>query len=438
LPAVDVLNGLHPEQVRDKYVLIGTSAAGLLDLRATPFSNVFPGVEVHANVIDNVLAGDPIIYDVFSEIGLTYVLIVVGGLFLTALLAFSSPLAGGLGGFLLLEATIIGNYQFFFLHNKIIGLTYPLLTIAVVFLVVTLFNFFFEGRKKQFISHAFGHYVSPQVVSKLMAHPENLTLAGEEKNLTVMFSDIRGFTSLSERMNSSQLGMFMNRYLTAMSSVVMTKRGTVDKFIGDAIMAIWGAPLDDEDHAANAVRAALEMIKRLQELRWQWEREGLPPIDIGIGINSGIMSVGNFGSAERFDYTVLGDNVNLASRLEGSNKTYGTNVIISEFTRQELGDRFLCRFIDMVRVKGKSKPVRIYEPLVEGEAEEELRQEVASFEKAMDAYHGRRFDQAAMILETLHQTRPCKLYALYRERISAYREQPPPMDWDGGFTFTSK
>ncbi|MDH4322443.1 MAG: CHASE2 domain-containing protein, partial [Desulfobulbaceae bacterium] len=172
LAAIDIINGTRLDQIRDKYVLIGTSAAGLLDLRATPFSNVFPGVEVHANVIDNVLAGDPFVYDVFTEIGITYLLIVGGGLFLTALLAYGSPLAGGLGGFLLLEATIVGNYHLFFLHNKIVGVTFPLLTIAAIFMMVTLFNYFFEGREKRFISLAFGHYVSPQVVNKLMAHPE--------------------------------------------------------------------------------------------------------------------------------------------------------------------------------------------------------------------------------------------------------------------------
>ena len=438
LPAVDVLNGLHREMLRGRYVLIGTSASGLLDLRATPFSNVFPGVEVHANVIDNILAGDPITYDVFTEIGVTSVLIIAGGLFLAALLAYSSPLAGGLGGFLLLSATIAGNYQFFFLHNKIIGLTYPLLTFALVFLVVTLFNYFFEGREKRFIRHAFGHYVSPQVVSKLMDHPENLTLAGQEKNLTVMFSDIRQFTSISENMSPLQLGAFMNRYLTAMSSVVMENRGTVDKFIGDAIMAIWGAPLDDEDHAGNAVRAALEMVRRLEALRPEWEREGLPAIDIGIGINTGTTIVGNFGSQERFDYTVLGDNVNLASRLEGSNKTYGTRIIISEFTREALADRFLCRFIDLVRVKGRLKPVRIYEPLTEGKGDEGLRREVARFAKAMEAYHDQRFEEAALLVEELQRMRPCRLYSLYLERIGACRLQPPPKEWDGVFVFTCK
>ena len=438
ISAIDIINGSKLGQVRDKYVLIGTSAAGLLDLRATPFSNVFPGVEVHANVIDNALANDQFTYDVLTEIGVTYLLIIIGGLFLSALLAYSSPLAGGLGGFLLIEATIIGNYQFFFLNHQIIGVIYPLLTIATIFPVVTLFNYFFEGREKRFISHAFGHYVSPQVVHKLMAHPEDLALSGEDKVLTVLFSDIRGFTTISESMNSSQLALFMNRYLSAMSSVIMSHGGTVDKFIGDAIMAIWGAPLEDKDHAANAVRTALGMIETLHQKLPEWEAAGLPVIDIGIGINTGQMSVGNFGSDERFDYTVLGDAVNLGARLEGSNKEYGTNIIISEYTRKEIGDRFFCRFLDRVKVKGKIEPVNIYEPLKEGRPDEELRHEVATFEQAIQEYHNCNFANAATIFEKLKESHPNKLYSLYLARTREYQKNPPPPDWDGSFTFTTK
>ncbi|MDH4321521.1 MAG: adenylate/guanylate cyclase domain-containing protein, partial [Desulfobulbaceae bacterium] len=307
-----------------------------------------------------------------------------------------------------------------------------------IFMMVTLFNYFFEGREKRFISLAFGHYVSPQVVNKLMAHPENLALSGEEKTLTVLFSDIRGFTSISEQMESSQLALFMNRYLTAMSAVIMEFGGTVDKFIGDAIMAIWGAPLDDDDHAANAVRAALVMMARLRQLDPQWEAEGLPAVNVGIGINTGVMSVGNFGSNERFDYTVLGDAVNLGARLEGSNKEYGTNINISEYTREAIGDRFFCRFIDMVKVKGKHRPVKIYEPLCEGEPDEALRLEVETFEQAISHYHNRDFAAAATIINDLHKKHPAKLYCLYRDRIRNYQENPPPPDWDGSFTFTSK
>ncbi|MDH5525171.1 MAG: adenylate/guanylate cyclase domain-containing protein [Desulfobulbaceae bacterium] len=438
ISAVDILHNKKLDALTGKYVLIGTSAAGLLDLRATPYSSIFPGVEVHANIIDNILANDPFTHDTFTEIGITLTLILVGGLFLSGLLAFGSPVAGGLGGILVVEATIAGNYFLFFKKNELIGLTYPLATIFIIFLVVTLFNYFFEGREKRFISKAFGRYVSPEIVSQLRDHPEKLSLRGDQKNLSVMFSDIRGFTSISEKMNSQELGEFMNIYLTAMSRIVMDNNGTVDKFIGDAVMAIWGAPLDDPKHAAKCVRAAFKMLDRLDELRPGWQKQNLPFIDIGIGINTGIMSVGNFGSEQRFDYTVMGDNVNLASRLEGSNKTYGTNIIISEFTRQALGANFYCRFLDMVRVKGKNLPVTIYEPICEGEPEPHIRQEVEQFEEAMGHYRQRSFTRAEEILKKLSEKKPTKLYSLYLERISYFKNEPPAEDWDGSFTFTTK
>lgn len=438
LSAVDILEGRRLDELRNKYVLIGTSAAGLLDLRATPFSNIYPGVEVHANILDNVIKGDPFSHDFFTELGLTYTLIILGGLFLSALLAYTSALAGGLGGILFIEATVVGNYYLFFKQHELIGVVYPLATVILVFMIVTLFNYFFEGREKRFISKAFGHYVSPQIVEQLTQNPEKLSLKGEQKVLTVLFSDIRGFTSISEKMDSEQLGIFMNEYLTAMSNIIMATKGTVDKFIGDAVMAIWGAPLDDEEHAVHCVRAAFAMIQKLRDLAPQWRDRDLPPIEIGIGINTGLMSVGNFGSEQRFDYTVMGDNVNLASRLEGSNKTYGTNIIISEYTRDVLGDRFFCRFIDMVRVKGKALPVKIYEPICEGEPEPLKKEEVEEFEQAMVFYRIQRFDDAERILTALQAARPARIYQLYLERIALFRQTPPPEEWDGSFTFTFK
>ena len=438
LSAADILAGKGLDRVQGKYVLIGTSAAGLLDLRATPFSNIYPGVEVHAAIIDNILTGDPFTHDIFTEIGITYALLLVGGLGLSALLAYASPLAGGLGGLLLVVATLVGNYLFFFSHNQLLGLSYPLLTILAIFLVVTLFNYFFEGQKKRFISTAFGHYVSPQIVHQLLEHPERLSLQGEQKNLSVLFSDIQGFTSISEKMTSEELGRFMNEYLTAMSRIVLEGKGTVDKFIGDAIMAIWGAPLEDGDHAANCVRAAFRMMKKLETLRADWGKRGLPGVDIRIGINTGIMSVGNFGSDQRFDYTVMGDNVNLASRLEGANKTYGTNIVISEYTRAALGERFYCRFLDLVRVKGKEVPVRIYEPLCEGEPEPELKKKTEDFAEALRHYANREFQEAEEIILSLNKASRLKLYDLYLDRIAHFAISPPPEDWDGSTTFTTK
>lgn len=438
IPAVDILEGRRLDELRDKYLLIGTSAAGLLDLRATPFSSVYPGVEVHANVIDNVLNGDPFSYDYFTELGLTCTLIVLGGLLLTALLAYSSAFAGAMGTIMLIGVTVVGNYSLFFKRHELVGMVYPLATIIMLFVIVTFFNYFYEGREKRFISKAFGRYVSPQVVAQLRANPEQLSLRGEQKELTVLFSDIRGFTTISEGMDSEQLGRFMNEYLTAMSNIVMAHSGTVDKFIGDAVMAIWGAPLHDEAHAVHSVQAAFAMLRKLDELRPLWLARGLPAIDIGIGINTGLMSVGNFGSEQRFDYTVMGDNVNLASRIEGSNKTYGTKIIISEYTREALGDGFYCRFIDLVRVKGKIQPVKLYEPLCAGVPDLKTMKAVDEFELAMSHYRLGHFDEAENILTQLQAAGPAKLYQLYLLRLDHFRTNPPPEDWDGSFTFTSK
>jgi len=429
--AADILQDRHQTVLKDKYVLIGTSATGLFDLVATPFSNAYPGVEVHATVIDNMIALDPFTHDIFTEIGLTYALVVVGGTILILLLVYSGPLQGGLCGLAIILIAVAGNYHFFFLDNVLVGATYPFMSLIAVFIVVTVFNYFYEGREKSFIRSAFGHYVSPQLVNQLIKSPEKLSLKGEQKNLTVLFSDIRGFTTISEQMSSGQLGEFMNEYLTTMSHVIKSHGGTLDKFIGDAIMAIWGAPLDDEDHAARAVRAAMEMMNQLKASQADFAARDLPLIDIGIGINTGIVSVGNFGSRERFDYTVMGDNVNLASRLEGLNKDYGPNIIISEFTKAALGDRFFCRIVDKVQVKGKNKAVVIYEPLVEGEPDETLRREVEVFDSAVRAYQAHKFEQAFEVIETLYRKNPLRLYAVYLHRMKTFRDNPPPPHWDG-------
>jgi len=438
LCASDVMKGLHADKIRGRYVLIGTSASGLLDFHATPFTGIFPGVEIQATIIDNILTGSLFTSDIFTEIGLTYSIIIAGGILLSAMLAYTSALTGGLAGLLCFAAVIAGNYFLFFLKGRLVGITYPLATLIVVFLVVTLFNYFFEYRRKQFIHDAFNRYVSPVVVNEIMKRPEKLTLAGEEKDLSILFSDIRDFTTLAEGMNPKQLSSFMNTYLTAMSDIVMANNGMVDKYIGDAIVAIWGAPLDDPYHARNAVRAALGMKQTMESLKEKWRKQGIPCVDIGIGINTGIASVGNFGSERRFEYTVLGDNVNLASRLEGLNKFYGTPIIISQFTREALNGEFFCRKIDVVQVKGKTVPIEIFEPLAEGEPDPALRAEVEEFEEALDHYARKDFPAAREIITRLQAENPCPLYRLYLHRIRQLCMTPPPEDWNGISTFQIK
>lgn len=438
LSAAEVLAGHHHELLRDRYVLLGTSAAGLLDLRATPFSSVVPGVEIHATIIDNVLQGDLFAHDRLTEAGLTVSILLVGGLLLSACLAFGGPVSGGLSGLLLLAAVLVGNYQLFFLRHIQLGLIYPLLSFGVLFVLLTLYNYFYSTREKRFIHGAFGQYVSPQVVSELVKNPAKLTLSGEQKELSVLFSDIRNFTTLSEQMDTIQLAGFMNDYLSVMSDIVMAEQGMVDKYIGDAIMAMWGAPLEDDQHAARAVRCALRMIEALAPLNDTFAARGLPVIDIGIGINTGLMQVGNFGSAKRFNYTVLGDHVNLSSRLEGLNKNYGTRLLISEYTRRQIGESFCCRLIDRVRVKGKSQAVAIYEPLVEGALESAAQQRLQDYHQALELYRQQDFAAALERFSALVQDEPLPLYRLYGERCRHYLEQPPCPEWDGVASYSEK
>jgi len=437
--AVDVLRGRVPaETLAGKYVLVGTSATGLLDQRATPFSPAFPGVEINANIIDNILAGDAMVYDRGLDLGLSVAFVALFGVMLAAVLAYLGPRTGALCGVLFLLLMAYGNYRVFFLHGRLVGSTYVVASLIVVFIGVSVANYFFEGRRKRFLQGAFSRYVSEDIVAAILAHPEKLSLEGEERELTVLFSDIRGFTGISEAMTARQLSAFLNEYLSAMTEIIMERGGTVDKFIGDAIMAFWGAPLPDGAHAPHAVAAALAMRRRLAEMQPRWVERGLPPIDIGIGLNTGVVSVGNMGSNTRFSYTVMGDAVNLASRLEGLTRIYDTGMLISEATRRAAGEGFFCRAIDLVRVKGKREPVALFEPLAEGSPPDDVRAEAAAFAEALACYRGRDFGGCRERLRVLQQAHPRSLYRLYLDRAELFLKAPPPADWDGVFTFTTK
>ena len=246
-----------------------------------------------------------------------------------------------------------------------------------------------------------------------------------------MFLDIRGFTTLSETMTPQQLGRFMNAFLTAMSEKIMKNGGTVDKFIGDAVMAFWGAPKPDPDHAEHAVQTALEFKGVLENLALTWQEKGISGIAIGVGINTGAVSVGNFGSLQRFDYTVMGDNVNLASRLEGANKNYGTTVLISKATRDLVKDQFFCRFVDKVQVKGRQQPEDLYEPVCKGMPSQEFINEIQLFGQGIEAFQQTDFQRAKIIFSQLDQANPCRLYLSYLDRIDGYLKNSVPADWDG-------
>jgi len=444
IPAVDVLRGAFDlAKFRDRYVLVGTSAPGLFDLRSTPFQKACPGVEIHANVIDNILEGD-FIWTPPGLVELVLVATVLLGLALSALVAYTRPFYGAAAA--AVAACIVGvaTYEFMFVPRILLHATHLMFSIWAVFAVVTLFNYFFEGRQKRFIKGAFGQYVSPHVVEELVRHPRKLALAGHEAELTVMFSDIRGFTPLSETMSAEEMSNFLNEYLTAMTDIIIAEggtgkaSGTVDKFLGDAIMAFWGAPLPDPSHAENAVRCALRMLARLETLNGEWVERGLRPIRIGLGLSTGTMRVGNMGSRTRFDYTVIGDNVNLASRLEDLNKAYGTSLLVAEPTRTALPPSFVCRDVDFVRVKGKRKPARIYEVLGEDALPPGAAEELARHAEALDHYRARHFTKARAAFEALATEKPHGLYRVYVERARELEASPPPDDWDGVYTFTTK
>jgi adenylate cyclase len=439
ISAVDVYRGKVPKAaLSGKYVLIGTSATGLKDLRATPFTNAGPGVEVHANIIDNFLACDALRYDRNLDIMVTLLLVLVGGVALSAMLAYAGPLWGGMAGIAFMMLSTVGNYRYFFLNGEIIGVTWPLLTVLAVFIGVTLANYFTEGRQKRFLHGAFSKMVAPQIVAELVKNPGKLSLTGEEKVMTVMFADIRNFTGISEKMAPQEICQLLNDFLTEMTEIIKSGRGSVDKYLGDEIMAFWGAPSDDPAHAEHSVRVALGMRAQVRVLAEAWSQKGLPLFDMGVGLNSGKVRVGNMGSRDQFNYTVIGDNVNLASRLQGLNKAYGTGIIISQATLDMLPEEFLVRPVDLVQVVGREQPVAIYEPLAVDRSDEKLVASAEGFARALRRYRQRRFAEAGEIIAELEAAESQKLYQVYLERIEELAEDPPGEDWDGVYVFRTK
>jgi adenylate cyclase len=335
--------------------------------------------------------------------------------------------------------TGVGYYTFRF--QKIwLNMTFPVTFIVLNYLAITAYKYLTVNKKRKEIKNAFQHYVAPTVVDHMLETVDQLHLGGERKQLTALFSDIRGFTSISEKMSPEELVRFLNEYLSAMTKIVLHYQGTVDKYMGDAIMAFYGAPLEQPDHAFRACKSAVDMIVRLKELRKGWESRGLPPMNIGIGINSGEMSVGNMGSEERFDYTIMGDNVNLASRLEGINKQYGTNIVISQFTYELVQDNsFIIRELDSVRVKGKQEPVTIYELMGSGAIEPQTNMLLKTFDEGLAAYKNQQWDQAiALFHEALRLNSRDEPSKIYLQRCEEYQQNPPLVNWDGVFVMKTK
>jgi adenylate cyclase len=438
--AVDVIHGRVPAGAfRDKIVLVGATAMGIYDIRVTPFDHVFPGLEVHANVIDTILKQQFLYRPNWATL-FDLLAIVAIGLLLGIFLPKMKALWGAVMGILLLSAFFLASNQLFQKQGFWVNQTYPLFNLVLTYLTITGYRYMTEERERKKVRGAFQYYLNASVVEQMLKDPEKLKLGGEKKDLTVLFSDIRGFTSIAQDMAPEKLVKFLNEYLTKMTDIVFKYDGLLDKYIGDAIMAIWGAPLDQADHPFRACYTALEMVGELHLLQKKWAAEGMPRLNIGIGINAGPMVVGNMGSERRFDYTVMGASVNLGSRLEGLNKVYGTNIISSEMTYERVREEFLGRELDMVRVVGQDQPVKIYELIaLRAKARPEEKALAEEFQGALGEYRKWNWEAARKIfqsiLERYPEDGPAKVYA---ERCQALEKTPPPKDWDGVYTLTSK
>ncbi len=426
------------EFLKDKVFILGATAIGIYDLRVTPFEENFPGAETHVNVVDNLMRKDFLRVSNEEEGNMIFVL-----LFLGLILSFALSHLGAVSGFVTTFGTTLGvlfvDKTFYFEEGIVTTVLLPLSLVITVYVVLTFYKYFTEERKKKELKGTFSKYVSPAIVDEVLKDPENLELGGRKERMTVFFSDIRGFTTISEALDPSELTNLLNRYLTPMTEIVFDNKGTLDKYMGDAVMAFFGAPVFYKEHAKYGCRCALKSLEKLKELQIEFKKQGLPEIDIGIGLNTGNMNVGNMGSETVRSYTVMGDSVNLGSRLEGINKQYGTRIIISEFTFNDLEGEFVCREIDWVRVKGKNEPVRIYELMSEKPLPENRQKMLENFNKGFEHYHEMKFKEALADFDEGNALEPDDpLCLLYKERCENYIKNTPSSDWDGVFIMTSK
>ncbi len=437
--ATDVMRGtLGADELKDRIVVVGTSARGLVDVRATPTREDLPGVEIHANLIsgalDNAMKSRPA-----EMLAIAVLTILLLGIPLAVLLPRLSALAATLV-VAVLAALVIGvNAWAWQARNLVLPLAGPLVMLAGLYFLDVAWGFFAETRHRILMTNLFGSYVPKEIVAEMAKQPETYSMRGQSLEMTVLFADIRDFTSISENRKPRDLKDLLNTYFTKMTVCIQDKRGTVDKYIGDEIMAFWGAPVRDANHARRALECGLAMQKALRELDPVFAKKRWPALRIGVGINCGTMSVGDMGSEFRRSYTVMGDAVNLASRLESLTKEYGVGILVSEYVVRAVPG-FVYREVDKVRVKGKQERVTIFEPIGEqGEVDADMLAEIALFHQALAHYRDQDWDEAEALLQELASGAPeAKLYRLYRERIGVFRANPPSADWDGAFGFSTK
>jgi adenylate cyclase len=450
--AVDVLDGsVRPEKIAGKLVLIGTSAVGLNDIKTTPVSPAMPGVEIHAQVLEaaltrTLLSQPP--YGPALEFGAALLL----GILVIAFAPMFGPVTLVAVGALLAALLIGTSWYFYTQHRLLIDFTYPLLSTTLIYLTLIFTSFVREQAQRRQIRSAFGQYLSPALIEQLAQSPEKLVLGGEEREMTIMFSDVRGFTTISESYKNDPQGLtaLMNRFLTPLTNAILARKGTIDKYMGDAIMAFWNAPLDDREHQLNACEAAVDMLDRIDVLNKQRELEAQDgghayiPINVGVGLNTGTCVVGNMGSDLRFDYSVLGDSVNLASRLEGQSKEYGFPIIVGSRTALAVKDKFAILELDFIMVKGKKEPEVIYAIAGRQDTAQSGRfQRLRNLTIEMLAcYRSRDWEGALAAIERGRRTDDARvlelLYNLYETRIRDYRQNPPSEDWNGAFALLTK
>ncbi|HLX17204.1 MAG TPA: adenylate/guanylate cyclase domain-containing protein [Bradyrhizobium sp.] len=450
--AVDVLDGrVPPEMISRKLILIGTSATGMNDIKTTPVSRAMPGVEIHAQVLESALTGSALSRLSHGEVW-EFLAALVAGLLVIAFAPNLGPVTlVGVGA--MFASVLVGTSWYFYMqHRLLVDFTYPLMSTTAIYLTLIFASFVREQAQRKQIRGQFAQYMSPVLVEQLALSPEKLKLGGEEREMTIMFSDVRGFTTISETYKNDPQGLtaLMNRFLTPLTNAILARKGYIDKYMGDAIMAFWNAPLDDKEHQVNACEAALDMLEKIDELNAVRELEAKEgghsfiPINVGVGLNTGIGVVGNMGSDLKFNYSVLGDSVNLASRLEGQSKEYGFPIIAGSKTALAAKDKFAILELDFVMVKGKKEPEVIYaiagrDDVAQSGQFQLLRNLTIEM---LASYRNRDWEGALAAIERGRKSDDARslelLYDLYEARILDYRKNPPPEDWNGAFALLTK
>lgn len=439
ISAADVLaKRVQGDALKDKIVLLGTTAPGLLDLRVTPVGETYPGVEVHANVISGLLDGKIFVKPDYT-IGFEVVVLLLAGL----TLAFALPLLSATRAVLVsvgMVALLVGlNFWLYLGHGLVMPLGAALVMTVTAFALNMSYGYFVESRSKRELANLFGTYVPPELVDEMVKDPDSYSMKAASKELTVMFCDMRGFTKMSEKMEPTQLQELLNGVFSRLTDLIRANRGTIDKYMGDCVMAFWGAPVELPNHAHLAVKTAMEMANAIRKLNEEHRAKGIPEIGIGIGLNTGTMCVGDMGSDIRRSYTVIGDSVNLGSRLEGLSKVYGVDIVVSEATRK-LAPDFAWQELDRVRVKGKEQAVGIFWPLAPAERlEKSQADEVKTWASFLKAYRAQDWDQCDLLMLNLQRMNAKKyLYELYSERVASMRLLPFDPEWDGATNFETK